>query len=62
MCWRSLPCRPDAFQSYTKWFFRAQSQGDNLWQTQVMALSVSRSSSIFLWTQSHLSAIKRLTV
>jgi hypothetical protein len=29
---------------------RARSQGSNLWQTQVMALGVSRSSSIFLWT------------
>jgi hypothetical protein len=40
----------------------ARSQGSNLWQTQVMALGVSRSSSIFLWTWSPLSAIKRPSV
>jgi len=28
----------------------ARSQGSNPWQTQGMALGVSRSSSIFLWT------------
>jgi hypothetical protein len=28
---------------------RARSQGSNPWQTQVMALGVSRSSRIFLW-------------
>jgi replicative DNA helicase len=29
-------------------FFRTRSQGSNPWQTQVMALGVSRSASIFL--------------
>ena len=31
-------------------FMGARSQGSNPWQTQGMALGVSRSSSIFLWT------------
>src|SRR5437763_8451141 len=35
----------------------ARSQGSNPWQTQVMALGVSRSTSIFLWTWSPISAI-----
>jgi hypothetical protein len=43
-------------------FQSARSQGSNPWQTQVMALGVSRSSSIFLWTWSHISAIKRPSV
>ena len=40
----------------------ARSQGSNPWQTQVMALGVSRSTSIFLWTWSPISAIKRPSV
>jgi transposase len=40
----------------------ARSQGSSPWQTQVMALGVSRSLSIFLWTWSPISAIKRPAV
>ena len=40
----------------------ARSQGNNPWQTQVMALGVSRSSRIFLWSWSPLSGIRRPSV
>jgi transposase len=40
----------------------ARSQGNNPWQTQGMALGVSRSSRIFLWSWSPLSGIRRPSV
>ena len=42
--------------------YRARSQGNNPWQTQDMALGVSRSSRIFLWSWSPLSGIRRPSV
>ena len=39
-----------AYQRQRALVRRARSQGSNPWQTQGMALGVSRSSSIFLWT------------
>jgi hypothetical protein len=43
-------------------FYGARSQDTNPWQTQVMALGVSRSSGIFLWIWSYIFGIQRLAV